>query len=109
MSRAAKIRCHREELSPLKQMALDALAERSRVSTLISNCNCAPSLGDAIDSSLHQTHDRLEVIIGDDGSTDASPRILQQFQALDSRITVLHQPNGGQSLAVHELIERYRT
>ena len=100
MSREAKI---------LKQMALDALTERPRVSILISNCNYVASLSDAMDSSLHQTHDGLEVIICDDGSTDASPRTRQHFQALDSRITVVQQPNGGQSLAVHGLIERYRT
>jgi glycosyltransferase involved in cell wall biosynthesis len=101
MSRTVKILDHREEHSPLKPIALEPLPERPLVSILISNYNYAAYLNDAIDSSLQQTYDRFEVIICDDGSTDASPRILQQYQLLDPRIRVLLQPNGGQSLALN--------
>src|SRR5580700_7680296 len=101
MSRTVKILDHREEHSPLKPIALEPLPERPLVSILISNYKYAAYLNDAIDSSLQQTYDRFEVIICDDGSTDASPRILQQYQLLDPRIRVLLQPNGGQSLALN--------
>jgi FkbM family methyltransferase len=44
-----------------------------------------------------------------DGSTDSSLRILQQFQALDSRIRILRLPKREQSLAVHGPMQRHHT
>jgi len=90
-----------KELSPLKPMALDPLPEQPLVSILISNYNYAAFLGDAIDSCMRQTYCKLEVIICDDGSTDGSRCILERYRALDRRIRVLYQANGGQSLALN--------
>jgi glycosyltransferase involved in cell wall biosynthesis len=71
------------------------------VSILISNYNYASYLEAAVASSIEQTYDRLEVVVCDDGSTDASSEILAQLQSRDSRIKVIYQENGGQALALN--------
>jgi glycosyltransferase involved in cell wall biosynthesis len=47
----------------------------------------------AIESILAQTHARFELLIVDDGSTDATPEILASYAARDPRIRVYHHPN----------------
>ena len=84
-----------------RPVALASLPNRPLVSVLISNYNYGQYLGEAIASVLQQTYPDLEVIICDDGSTDASLKLLEIYEALDSRITVVRQPNGGQSLALN--------
>jgi glycosyltransferase involved in cell wall biosynthesis len=86
---------------PPKPMELPPLSERPLVSILISNYNYASYLEAAVVSSIEQTSDRLEVVVCDDGSTDTSSEILSRAQARDQRIKVIHQQNGGQSLALN--------
>ncbi len=62
-------------------------------SVVIDNFNYARFLRDAIDSALSQDYRPLEVIVVDDGSTDGSRAILQEY---DTVITVLKE-NGGQA------------
>ena len=52
-----------------------------------------------LDSILRQTYRNLEIICVNDGSTDNSASILEEFQEKDSRITVIYQKNGGLSSA----------
>src|SRR6266436_6656458 len=101
MSRTAKISDDKKQLNPLKPAALDPLPEQPLVSILISNYNYGAYLGEAIESALQQTYDKLEIVICDDGSTDGSPRILERYRSLDRRIRVVYQANGGQSLALN--------
>jgi glycosyltransferase involved in cell wall biosynthesis len=101
MNATAKVTDHMEVLSSIKPMVLDPLPEQPLVSILISNYNYGEYLGDAIESALQQTYDKLEVVICDDGSTDNSPRILERYRSLDRRIRVVYQGNGGQSLALN--------
>src|SRR6267154_2132159 len=101
MSRTAKISDDKKQLNPLKPAALDPLPKQPLVSILISNYNYGAYLGEAIESALQQTYDKLEVVICDDGSTDGSPRILERYRSRDRRINVVYQANGGQSLALN--------
>src|SRR5260370_15524059 len=101
MSRRAKVSDYTKDLGPPKPMALDPLPDRPLVSILTSNYNYAAYLGDAVESCLCQTYDKLEVVICDGGSTDSSPRILERYRSLDKRIRVVYQANGGQSLALN--------
>ena len=52
-----------------------------------------------MDSILQQKDVNLEVIAVDDGSPDGCPGILDGYAAADSRVKVIHQPNGGVSNA----------
>lgn len=52
-----------------------------------------------IDSILNQTLTDFELILVDDGSTDSSPSICDEYAKKDSRIKVIHKANGGVSSA----------
>ncbi|QIM18335.1 glycosyltransferase family 2 protein [Leucobacter coleopterorum] len=54
-----------------------------------------PYLTETMESVLSQDLQDLEVIAVNDGSTDGSGEELDRFAALDSRVTVHHQPNSG--------------
>jgi glycosyltransferase involved in cell wall biosynthesis len=68
------------------------MTEGPLVSVVLPTYNRAPWVGRAIASVLDQTHERLELIVVDDGSTDETPDVLARF---GSRITVLSQPHSG--------------
>lgn len=69
------------------------------VSVIIPVYNVKPYLREALDSVIHQTYRNLEIIIVDDGSTDGSGEICNQYQKSDLRIRVIHQANQGLSAA----------
>lgn len=52
-------------------------------------------LGDSIGSILSQTHQRLELLAVDDGSTDRSGEVVRQFASQDSRVRLITVPRGG--------------
>ena len=52
-----------------------------------------------LDSVKNQTYRNLEVVLVDDGSSDNSPKICDEYAAKDSRFHVIHKENGGVSSA----------
>ena len=52
-----------------------------------------------IDSLLQQTYPYLEIILVDDGSPDQCPAICDAYAGKDSRVSVIHQENKGESVA----------
>lgn len=66
------------------------------VSVIIPSFNHAPYLRECVDSVLAQDHEALEVIVVDDGSSDASLEILRSYGA---RIQLLQQHRGRQARA----------
>ncbi len=62
---------------------------KPKVSVLMPVYNAESFLVDAIESILQQTYKNFELIIVDDGSTDATPKILSAFAKKDSRIHVI--------------------
>lgn len=68
---------------------------KSLVSVIVPVYNSEKYLRYCIDSILNQSYSNLEVILVDDGSTDNSPAICNQYASKDSRVTVIHQKNGG--------------
>ena len=52
-----------------------------------------------LESIVHQSYSLLEVILIDDGSTDASGKICDEFAQKDNRIQVIHQINSGAAAA----------
>ncbi len=69
------------------------------VSVVIPIYNTAPYLDRCIRSVAAQTHPHLEIILVDDGSTDASPDICEAWAGQDRRIRVIHTENRGQGIA----------
>lgn len=70
-----------------------------RASIVVPAYNVAAHLALCVDSLLAQTEESLEVIIVDDGSTDASGAIADRYAEQDARVRVIHQENGGLSAA----------
>ena len=66
-----------------------------KVSVIIPIYNVEKYLKECIESALSQTHKAIELILVDDGSTDNSPKICDEFARADSRIKVIHKTNGG--------------
>ncbi len=65
------------------------------ISVIIPIYNVAPYLAQCLDSVIGQTLQDIEIICINDGSTDNSPTILEEYQYRDSRIKVIHKPNTG--------------
>jgi glycosyltransferase involved in cell wall biosynthesis len=75
------------------------------VDIVIDNYNYAAFLGTAIESALGQTHERVTVIVVDDGSSDGSRELLRGFE---DRVEVVLKENGGQASALNAGFERCR-
>lgn len=73
--------------------------EKTLVSVVVPVYNAEKYLRRCIDSILAQTHQKLELILVDDGSSDSSGAICDEYAQKDSRVTVIHQENAGASTA----------
>jgi len=71
--------------------------------------NAERYLSAAIESVLEQTYKNFKFIIINDGSTDRSGDIIDQYKALDSRIISLSQPNSGISQTRNRALEIAQT
>lgn len=69
------------------------------VSVIIPVYNVEKYLSACLDSVINQTYKNLEIILVDDGSTDNSLKICENYQKIDSRIKFVHKKNGGVSSA----------
>ena len=69
------------------------------ISVIIPVYNGEKFLRDCLDSVLNQTYKNLQIILVDDGSTDSSGQICDEYAARDSRIQVMHCENAGQAEA----------
>ena len=64
----------------------------ARVTAIVPVYNGAATIAEAIDSALAQSYRDLEVIVVNDGSTDATAEVLRRY---DGRIRVIERKNGG--------------
>lgn len=69
------------------------------VSVIIPVYNIPEYVLKCLESIARQSYENLEIIVVDDGSTDESGKICDEFSKQDKRVTVFHQKNGGLSSA----------
>jgi glycosyltransferase involved in cell wall biosynthesis len=77
----------------------ETLGSASLISIVVTCYNQGRFLKDSLDSVLRQSHAHWECFIIDDGSTDETERIAQQYEEKDTRITYFFQPNAGVAAA----------
>lgn len=73
--------------------------ESSLISVIVPVYNVQQYLSQCVESILAQTYQNLEIILVDDGSTDDSGRLCDDFAQKDGRVKVLHVTNGGPAKA----------
>ena len=69
------------------------------ITIIVPIYNVKPYLSRCIESIINQDYKKLEIILVDDGSTDKSGNICDEYAKKDKRIIVIHQENQGLSCA----------
>ena len=75
------------------------------ISVIVPVYNVEKYLEECINSIINQTYKNLEIILVDDGATDNSGKMCDEFAKKDNRIKVIHKNNGGLSDARNAGIE----
>lgn len=70
-----------------------------KVSVILPVYNTKVELPKCLESLMNQTYQEIEVICVDDGSTDGSEKIVDEFASAHKQIKVIHKPNAGESSA----------
>ncbi|MBF0713643.1 glycosyltransferase [Gemella sp. GH3] len=74
-----------------------AIVNNELISIVVPVYNVSDYLERCVDSLINQNYSNLEIILVDDGSTDNSGDLCDEFAKKDSRIVVYHKENGGLS------------
>lgn len=67
------------------------------VSIIVPVYNVKSYVGECVESLCRQTYTNLEILLVDDGSTDGSGEVCDEYAGRDERIRVIHQANRGLS------------
>lgn len=78
------------------------------ISIIVPIYNVEQYLPQCLDSLIHQTYQDVEIICVNDGSTDGSLRILEEYARQDSRIRLISRENRGISASRNEALEAVR-
>lgn len=78
------------------------------VSIIVPVYNAEKTLSRCVDSILNQTYQDLEVLLVDDGSSESSGALCDQYAARDSRVKVFHQKNSGVSASRNLALDNAR-
>lgn len=70
-----------------------------KVSIILPVFNCEQYISKCLECIINQSYENIEIIVVDDGSTDESARILDEFKREDNRIVCFYQENSGPSEA----------
>lgn len=77
-----------------------------KVSVILPIYNVSQYLRECLDSVVRQTLKELEIICVNDGSTDNSLEIIEEYAAKDERIVIITGPNGGYGKAMNKGLDR---
>jgi glycosyltransferase involved in cell wall biosynthesis len=86
-----------ESVNMLCPIELRPIPAEPLVSILVSNYNYARYIGDSLQSALDQTYTNFELIVCDDGSTDDSVSVIEEYERKDPRLRFIPKRNGGQA------------
>ncbi len=75
--------------------------EQGLISVIVPIYNVEKYLKRAIESLINQTYENLEILLINDGSTDSSGEICNEYAKRDNRIKVIYKENGGQASAIN--------
>ncbi len=75
------------------------MVENLKITVIIPVYQAEKYLAECVQSVREQSYEALEIILVDDGSRDASPRMCDEYAISDARIKVIHKQNGGLSSA----------
>lgn len=78
---------------------LDSVKNEPLISIIVPVYNTEKYLRDCLNSVISQTYSNLEIILINDGSTDTSGKICDEYAERDPRVIVFHQQNSGPSVA----------
>ncbi len=85
------------------------MTEMDLVTIGIASFNAEQTIERAISAAQSQSYPNIEILVVDDASTDATPQIVKQMIAQDSRIRlIVHGANGGPSRSRNTIIENAR-
>ena len=73
------------------------------ISVIVAIYNVEKYLPECVDSIFRQTYNNLDIILVDDGSTDHSGIMCDEFAKIDKRVIVIHQKNTGLWAAIRRL------
>jgi glycosyltransferase involved in cell wall biosynthesis len=79
------------------------------VSVVVPAYNAERTIDQTLCSIRTQSHANLEILVVDDGSTDRTPEIVLRHAAVDARIRLIRQPNGGVAAARNKGIGEARS
>ncbi|MDU1929756.1 MAG: glycosyltransferase [Streptococcus mitis] len=77
-----------------------------KITVIVPVYNVENYLNKCLDSLINQTYKNLEIIVINDGSTDNSGKICQEYAQKDNRIIYIEKENGGQSEARNMGLDR---
>lgn len=79
--------------------------KKALITIIVAIYNGEKYLQECLESILHQDYKNLEILLVDDGSTDSSGKIADEYAKHDKRIKVIHQRNAGVSIARNHALE----
>ncbi|MBV8102766.1 MAG: glycosyltransferase family 2 protein [Verrucomicrobia bacterium] len=82
--------------------------EEALVSVIVPALNAATYIRQTLDSVLEQTYRKIEVIVVDDGSSDSTAEIVEEFVVRDPRFQLVRQSNAGVGAARNTAIKKAR-
>ena len=86
-------------MPPFKDIAISHTQTTQKIAIVVPVYNTVLYLRECLDSLLNQSYKNFVVFAIDDGSTDGSDKILDEYAEKNHRLVVIHQVNGGVSMA----------
>ena len=82
---------------------------KAKITVIVPVYNVEKYLRKCLDSLIDQTYKNIKIVCVNDGSTDSSAKILEEYQKKDSRILIINKENGGLSSARNAALKKCDT